>query len=352
MAVSKVIGLDIGSSSVKMAEISRAKGYQLDFVGVAPLPDGSIAEKAIQRAEFVGEAIKALHKHSKSKTKKVATSLSGKSVIIKQATMSAMSDSQLEKQIRMEAEPYIPFDIKDVHLDFFIMGERPEREGTMDVILVAAKKEYMDEYLKLISSLGLTTVVVDVDPFALESMYEVCYPNVQEEVVALINIGASTLNVNILKSGASQYTRDLQVGGESVTKEIMRFFDFDFERAENIKRGARLDDVNPRNLRKIFQRSIDSYIAELQKIFDFYSSNVAGSHDPVQKVFLSGGASRTYGLVEAMEADLNLPVEMVDPFRSLKIDEKVFDLKYLAEVAPTMAVAVGLALRHEEDKRV
>jgi type IV pilus assembly protein PilM len=216
--------------------------------------------------------------------------------------------------------------------------------------LVAAKKEYMAEYLDLIKSLNLNPVIVDVDPFALEVMYEFCYPNVQEEIVALVNVGASTININILKSGASQYTRDLPVGGDTITREIMRFFDVDFERAENIKRGADLDKVNPRNLRKIFQRSVDYFVSELQKILDFFSANV--SYDPIQKIFLSGGAASTYGLASTMESELNIPVEIIDPFRSLKVNEKVFDLAYLNSVGAQMAVAVGLALRDEGDKQV
>jgi len=351
MGVAKIVGLDVGSSAVKMVEVDRSKrGFELVFAGLSPLPDGAVVEKSIKRADAVGMAVSALHKLSKSKTKNVATSLAGKSVIIKQVTMASMTDAQLEKQIRMEAEPYIPFDIKDVNLDFFIMGDRPEKEGTMEVVLVAAKRDYMDEYLGLVSSQGLSPTVVDVDPFALEVMHEFCYPNIQEEVVALVNVGASTINVNILKSGASQYTRDLPLGGDTITREIMRFFDVDYERAENIKRGANLDDVNPRNLRKIFQRSADYFVSELQKILDFFSTNV--SYDPIQKIFLSGGAARTYGLSSSMEGDLNIPVELVDPFRSLKIDEKVFDLDYLTAIGPQMAVAVGLALRDERDKQV
>ncbi len=238
MAIPKIIGLDIGSNAVKMVEIDRSKkGFELEYVGVAPLPDGAIVDKSIKKADLVGNAIRALHNLS-SRNKYVATSLSGKAVIVKQVTMTSMTDGQLEKQIQMEAEPYIPFDIKDVNLDFFIMGDRPEKEGSMEVVLVAAKKEYMAEYLDLIKSLNLNPVVVDVDPFALEVMYEFCYPNVQEEIVALVNVGASTININILKSGASQYTRDLPVGGDTITREIMRFFDVDFARAENIKRGS------------------------------------------------------------------------------------------------------------------
>ncbi|MEJ2718348.1 MAG: type IV pilus assembly protein PilM, partial [Deltaproteobacteria bacterium] len=300
--------------------------------------------------DAVGLAISSLHKNSKSRTRKVATSVAGKAVIIKQVTMASMNDAQLERQIQMEAEPYIPFDIKDVNLDFFIMGDRPEKEGTMEVVLVAAKKDYVAEYLDLVSSLNFTPSVMDVDTFALEVMYEFCYPNVQEEVVALVNVGANTINVNILKSGASQYTRDLPLGGDSITREIMRFFDVDYERAENIKRGAQLDGISARNLRKIFQRSVDYLVSELQKILDFFSTNV--SYDPIQKIFLSGGGSATYGLSSSMETELNIPVEIVDPFRSLKINEKVFDLDYLSRIGASMAVSVGLALRDEKDKQV
>lgn len=350
MAVSKIIGLDIGSNSVKIVEIDRSKkGYELQYIGLAPLPDGAIAEKSIKKADVVGNAIRVLHGLS-SRNKQVAVSLSGKAVIIKQVTMTSMSDAQLEKQIQMEAEPYIPFDIKDVNLDFFIMGDRPEKEGAMEVVLVAAKKDYMGEYLDLLKSLGLIPIIVDVDPFALEVMYEFCYPNVQEEIVALVNVGASTMNINILKSGASQYTRDLPLGGDSITREIMRFFDVSYERAENIKRGAQLDKINARNLRKIFQRSVDYFVSELQKILDFFSTNV--SYDPIQKIFLSGGAAATYGLVHTIESELNIPVEIIDPFRSLKINEKVFDMDYLNSIGAQMAVAVGLALRDERDKQV
>lgn len=350
MAVSKIMGLDIGSNSVKIVEIDRSKkGYELQYVGLAPLPDGAIAEKSIKKADVVGNAVRGLHALS-SRNKQVAVALSGKAVIIKQVTMTSMGDTQLEKQIQMEAEPYIPFDIKDVNLDFFIMGDRPEKEGAMEVVLVAAKKDYMAEYMDLLKSLGMIPVVVDVDPFALEVMYEFCYPNVQEEIVALVNVGASTININILKSGASQYTRDLPLGGDSITREIMRFFDVSYERAENIKRGAQLDKINSRNLRKIFQRSVDYFVSELQKILDFFSTNV--SYDPIQKIFLAGGAAATYGLASTIESELNIPVEIIDPFRSLKINEKVFDMDYLNSIGAQMAVAVGLALRDERDKQV
>ncbi len=350
MAVSKIIGLDIGSNAVKMIEIEKSKkGFELQFAGLTPLPDGAVVDKSIKKPDQVGQAIKNLHSYT-SRAKQVCISVSGKSVIVKLVQMTSMPDAQLERQIQMEAEPYIPFDVKDVDLDFFIMGDRPEKEGQMDVVLVAARRDFLSEYLDLLKSLSLVPVVVDVDPFALEVMYEFCYPNVTEEIVALVNIGASTMNINILKSMGSQYTRDISLGGDSITREIMRFFDVSFERAENIKRGAQLEKVNSRNLRRIFQRSVDSFVSELQKILDFFSTNI--SYDPIQKIFLSGGAAYTYGLVPTMQSELGIPVEIVDPFRSLKINEKNFDVNYLNSIGAQMAIAVGLALRDERDKKV
>jgi type IV pilus assembly protein PilM len=352
MRVPRTIGLDIGTTSVKMVEIDRSKkGFSLEFLGIAPLPDGAIVNKSIKKPDVIRTAISALQRNSKTRAKMVSTSLAGQSVIIKQVTMTSMSDSQLEKQIQLEAEPYIPFDIKDVNLDFFIMGDRPEKEGTMEVVLVAARKEAMTEHLDLIQGLGMTPVVVDVDPFAMEVMYEFSYPNVQEEIVALVDIGATTTNINVLKSGASQYTKDFSSGGEAITREIMRMFDVDHERAENIKRGAQLDGINPRTLRKVFQRAVDALVSEIQRILDFFGQHI--SYDAIQKIFISGGASATHGLVSTMEAELGIPVEVVDPFRSMGvIDEKVFDMSYLRYVGPAMAVAVGLALRDEKDKQV
>jgi type IV pilus assembly protein PilM len=350
MAVPRIIGLDIGSNAIKMVEIDRAKN-ELQFAGMAVLPDGAIVDKSIKKADLVGNAITALYKSSKSRNKQVATSLAGKAVIVKLAKdIPSMTDAQLEKQIQMVAEQYIPFEIKEVELDFFIMGESLQKEGSMEAVLVAARKDYMAEYIELIKSINLVPVVVDVDLFALEVMFETCYLNIQEEIVALVNVGAGNVNVNILRSGASQLARDLPLGGDAVTREIMRFFDVDFNRAENIKRGSQLDKINPRNLRKIFQRSVEYIVSELQKVLDHFSTNI--SYDPIQKIFLSGGAAATYGLQATMEQELNIPVEIVDPFRSFKVDEKIFDVDYLNNIGAQMAVAVGLALRDERDKQV
>lgn len=351
MAVPKLIGLDIGTRSVKMVHIDRSrKGFNLGFVGLAPLPDGTIVEKSIKNPDQVFNSIRELYINSKIKAKNVSTSLAGNAVIIKQVTMSLMNDSELEKLIQIEAEPYIPFDMDDVNLDFFILEETPEKPGFMEVILVAVKKDYMDEYVDLITSLDLMPTIVDVDPFALGVMFEFCYPDILDEVVALVNFGAATINVNILRSGISQFTRDLPLGGDNMTREIMRFFNVDFQRAENMKTGALLGNVSPSSLETIFAGHVDLCIAELRKTFDFFSANV--SPHPLERIFLSGGAAATYGLIAGVGREFDVPVELVDPFRGFSVDPKAFDTDYLTQVGSTMAIAVGLALRDEKDKLV
>lgn len=346
---SKIVGLDIGSSSVKLVQIEKAgSNFNLGFVGLCPVPLGTIVEKSIRNPEAISEAINSLFENARVGCKLVSTSIAGKAVIIKQVTVTAMTDLELEKLIQIEAEPYIPFGIEDVHLDFFILGETPGKPGFMEVILVAVKKDFMAEYVDVIASANLTTAVVDVDPFALEVMYEYCYPDVSEEVVALIDIGAATINVNILRAGVSQFTRDLPLGGDFITREIMRFFNVDFFRAENIKRGSQLGHISPGGLESIFRRYVDLYVSELRKIMDFFAENV--SKQNVGRMLLSGGVSATYGLRVTIEREFGVPVEIVDPFRVFGVNPKVFDVEYLNHVGASMAVAVGLALRDERDK--
>ena len=351
MAVSPVIGLDIGTNTVKLAQIGRSRNrLDLGFAGLAPLPDGAIVEKSIKNPDAVSNAIRALYDNSRSRIKQVCTSVAGKAVIIKQVTVASMKDHDLEKLIQIEAEPYIPFDMDDVNLDFFILGETPERPGFMEVILAAVKKDFMAEYVDLITSLNLVPTVVDVDPFALEVMYEFCYPDVEEDIVALVNLGATNINVSILKSGTSQFTRDLPMGGDNITREIMRFFNVDFVRAENMKRGAQLGNMNPGNLETIFERYVDLYVSELRRTLDFFSANV--STQAIGRILLSGGGTATFGLPSAIQKEFNIPVEVVDPFRVFNVDPNVFDSDYLGRIGATMAVAVGLALRNERDKQV
>jgi type IV pilus assembly protein PilM len=345
----KIIGLDIGTRAVKLIEIKKSPTQlELSFAGCCPLSEGAIVEKTIVRHDEVSQAISALYENSKSTTRNVSISLAGKAIIVKQATMTAMGDQELEKLISIEAEPYIPYSMDEVDLDFFILGETPDKPGFMDVVLVAVRKDFMGDYSNLLMSLDFVPTVVDVDCFALEVMYDYCYPDIEDETIALINVGAALTNVNILKSGVSHFTRDLPMGGDLITRDIARFFNVDFDRAENMKFGGNLGNISPRTLENIFARHVELFASELKRTLEFFTTNL--ERDQVKSIFLSGGASATYGFASALEGETGIPVHMVDPFRLVGVDPNVFDSDYLIQVGPSMAVAVGLALRHERDK--
>ncbi len=349
MSYPRVIGLDIGTRVVKLVEVHRSrKQLQLSYVGCCPLPYGVIVEKEIQQPEELANAVMSLYRNSKSKTTNVCLSVAGKSIITKQISLNSMSDQELEKLIAIEAEPYIPFPMEDVNLDFVILGDSPDRPGFMEVLLVAAKKDFLSQYVDLVTSLNLTPVVVDVDCYALEVMFEYCYPDIEDETVALINVGASLTNINILTAGKSHFVRDLPLGGDLVTRDIMRFFNVDFIQAENIKRGARLGNISPTNLKSLIDRNVEMLVAELKKTLEFFSINIARKSP--QSIFLSGGGASLYGLSNTLETETGLPVFMVDPFRLVSADTKQFDSDYLTIVGPSMAIAFGLSMRHERDK--
>lgn len=349
MAHPRVLGLDIGTRVIKLVEVQQTrKQLQLSYVGCCPLPDGVIVEKEIRQPEELAEAIASLYQNSKSKTTNVCLAVAGKSVITKQITLNSMTDQELEKVIMVEAEPYIPFPMEDVNLDFVILGDSPDRPGLMDVLLVAVKKDFLTQYLDIVTSLNLAPVVVDMDCYALEVMFDYCYPDVEDETVALINVGASLTNINILISGTSHFVRDLPLGGDLLSQDIIRVFNVNFMQAENIKRGAVLGNISPINLQSLFARHVDLLVSELKKTLDFFATNV--SRKSVQSIFLSGGGAAIHGFSAALESETGLPVYLVDPFRLVSVDPNQFDSDYLSRIGPSMAIAFGLSMRHERDK--
>ncbi|MGH7790814.1 MAG: type IV pilus biogenesis protein PilM, partial [Thermodesulfobacteriota bacterium] len=224
----EVVGLDIGSNSIKLAELKETKkGYQLKNIGETLLPPEAIVNKVITNRDAVSEAIYSLIEELRVKTKNAVISISGHSVIIKKVSIPKMSEKELREAVPWELEQYIPQNIEDVNYDFQILpGQTPE--GNMDVLIVAAKKDITNDYINVVNDAGLNPVVVDVDVFALENMYEANYPE-SGGVVALVNIGASVTNINILKNGVSVFTRDITTGGNQFTELIQKEFDVGYD---------------------------------------------------------------------------------------------------------------------------
>ena len=340
-----LVGLDIGSSAVKAIELKPAgKGYKVTAFGSEPVPPDSIVDGAIIDAVSVADSIRRLFESRNIKTQEVAASLSGNAVIVKKITLPIMSDAELAESIYWEAEQYIPFDIQDVNLDYQILdrGDASGGKGTMEVLLVAAKKEKIADYTGVIAQAGRSAVVVDVDAFALQNAYEVNYGIDPNAVVVLLNAGASATNINILQGDQSVFTRDISMGGNAYTEALQRELNLPYESADALKRGEPIEGTTYDEARPVLRAVTENVMLEIQKTFDFFKATAAS--DKIDRIVLSGGASRAEGFTEMLTERFEAPVESFDPFRKVAFDNKKFKTE-AAEIAPTVAVAVGLALR-------
>jgi type IV pilus assembly protein PilM len=343
----EIVGIDIGSSSVKLVLLKENKGaYQLQDVGILPLPSDAIVDNSLMDTTSIVEVIKTLMRSLGVKAKEATCSISGNSVIIRKITLPAMTSEELEDQILWEAEQYIPFDINDVHVDFEILSSDLADTGKMTVLLVASKKDIINEYVSVFNEAGIRLVVVDVDSFAIQNAFELNYDDEYENVVALINIGASIMNMNIVKGGVSLFTRDVQIGGNLYTEEIQRQFSLSGEEAEKIKLTGEYHDQS--KLQDIIGRVNETLSLEIMRSLDFYNSSA--DDQKITKVFLSGGCAKVALLQEAVSQRLGLPVDTLNPFLKLKYNEKDFDPEYLQEIGPFVVVAMGLAMRRLGDK--
>jgi type IV pilus assembly protein PilM len=343
-----LVGLDIGSSAVKAIELKPAgKGFKVAAFGTEPIPPDSIVDGAIIDGTAVVDAIRRLFETRKIKTKEVAASLSGNAVIVKKISVPAMTEAELAESIYWEAEQYIPFDIQDVNLDYQILDRDMAGKTSMDVLLVAAKKEKIADYTGVIGQAGRVAVVIDVDAFALQNAYEINYGVEPESVVVLLNIGASATNINILQGDQSVFTRDLSTGGNAYTEALQKEMNLPYEQADLLKRGESVDGVTFEDARPVLRAVTENVMLEVQKTFDFFKASSAS--DRIARIVVSGGASRAEGFTEMVTERFQAPVELFDPFKRVAFDAHKFNVDP-ADIAPTAAVAVGLALRRVGDR--
>jgi type IV pilus assembly protein PilM len=348
----QLVGLDIGSSFLKLAEIDSAgTGYIINRYHQIPLPKGVVNDGILAEPQTLTRKIKELFALSGSKRRNVVTSLSGNSVISQKVTFLTMPPDELRVLIRDEAGKYLPFDsMEDVSYDFQILGENEFNPTQMDVMLVAAKNEIVDSYADAIKSAGLNAVIVDVDSFALETMYEENYDFEGDEIAVLVNIGASMTNINVLKNGGSVLTRDFTLGGDNITEALQQSTGLaSFDEAERIKIGGlEGDEAAQERFRDSILVAADPICAEIERSVDYYRSTYGRGE--IKVILLSGGSAKIPGLAENLKLRLKIKTEIVNPFKKISYNQKQFSAEEIEKIGPSAAVCVGLALRRLGDK--
>jgi type IV pilus assembly protein PilM len=341
------IGLDVGSNSVKAVQLKETgKGLHLISFGIEPLPAQTIVDGAIMNQSAVVDAIRTLKNLLRWKGREVATAVSGHSVIVKKLKMPEMTREELEEHIPWEAEHHIPFPKDEVELDHQILSTSG---GQMEVVLVAAKKEVISDYSMAIREAKLQPTVLDVTAFTMQNAFEVNYSLEPDETVALINIGSTMATINILSGGTSAFTRDVAGGGNEITEEIQKRLNVSQEQAEAWKLGGTTEgEVLPNEVEVVIAEVAEAMAGKLQRSLDFYLSSAADAK--LGRIYLCGGTAKVPALQRALEQKSGTPVEILDPFKRIIIDEGKFDPAFLQQHAAEAAVAVGLALRHSGDK--
>lgn len=338
-----LVGLDIGSSSVKAVELKKtAASHELMNLAITGLSPDTVVDGAIMDANSVSSAIETMFRENKIAATNVATSISGHSVIVKKVTVPAATQQELSTAIPYEAQQHIPFDMADVNLSYQVLGPAPA-DNALDVILVAVRREKILNYTNVVSQAGKAATIVDIDAFALQNAFELNYEPPSDVTFALLNIGASMMNINIVRGGVPLFTRDVSVGGNQYTDTLRKELDLSLDDAEKLKIGHRVANLQP-EARTAHIRSVSEILLlEIQKTFDFFRQTSPAEN--IHHIYVAGGTARIEGLLELLAAEFKVPVQILNPFRKVSINADRFDPDYVTEVAPRMTVAVGLALR-------
>jgi type IV pilus assembly protein PilM len=344
----RLVGLDIGSRTLKLAEIIDTKaGSALKNFSTIDIEPGLIEEGAVRDPEAVSGYISELFKSVKIKDKNVAISIGGYSVIVKKINVQTMTEDELHDTIHFEAEQYIPFDISEVNLDFQILGESEHNPNQMNVLLVAAKKEMISEYINLMKMAKLHPQIIDVDAFALQNIFKLNY-SLEDENIALIDIGASKTSLNILKDNVSEFMRDVSLGCEQINDRIASTVGCTIEETEAIKRGEESDLISSEDLKEIVSSVVTDWCIEIKRALDFFYSTYP--EEQISRIVLSGGGANIKKFVELLAAETSAEVEVINPFQNFIVDSNRFDSSYLEQIAPQAAICMGLAARKIGDK--
>ena len=348
------VGLDIGSSSIKAVELkSKKKGaerlYEVKKIGYELLPHDAIVEGAIIDTSSVAETIKMIFDENKISNKNVVISVSGNSVIIKKISLPSMETEELAESIIWEAKHNIPYPYEETNVDYAILRSSEDTEDkSLDILLVAAKKDKIENYSSVVSQANKNIEAIEVDVFALQNSFEVNYPEIyREKTIAIINLGADNTNILITEKGIPQLFRDLSFGGSILTENMSKDLNIGFDEAEKLLKGLPVKKVEADQFQSVLDMNIKNILEEIEKTFSFYEAGEK-TGKKVDHIFLSGGLSKLQNLASHFEDRFNTKTEIFNPFRMIYYNDRKLDSMYFEEMAALFGVATGLAIRRAE----
>jgi type IV pilus assembly protein PilM len=344
-----LVGVDIGASSIKVVQLREArKKMQVARCGWAPLPPQTIIDGHVMNSGAVTEVLSRIFHDSKIQQRDIAIGVYGQSVIVRKITVPMMTPAELDEQIHWEAEQHIPFDIKLMSIDYEVLRQRPDA-GQMDLLLVAAKKDEINDYAAILREAKLRPLVVDINAFTVQNAFEQQLGLPQDTTIALLNIGAAVSSLNIVSKGVSAFTREITNAGNAVTEEIRKALSCSYQQAEAYKHGGGPTQIVPQEVTQIIGQACQGLAGEIQRSLDFYLAT-SGDQE-ISKIYISGGSAYLAPLVQAIERRARVPVQLFDPMADLEIDSKFVDEQQLRATGAQMVVAVGLSLRCEKERR-
>jgi len=339
----KVVGVDIGASSIKLVGLSKIKGgYHLESLGIAPLPKDCMVDGEIYNIGGVSNVLRELVNASKVKGANAFTGVFGSGVVVKRIKVPIMSKEELEHHIKWEAEQYVPFNIEEVNLDYDVITPNYKKSGKMDLVIAAAKKDLVSSYSAVLYDSGLIAEGVDIGSFALYDMYKENYGSTKEEASILLDIGASRSLLNVIEKDRCVFVRDIEFAGEYFTQKIQEQLGVTFEEGETLKVGAE-DGTLPPEVEKILLSEVKKLAVELRKSLDLYLATA--SELPLGDISVVGGGVKLFGITKVIESVTGIPVEAINPMKNIAFNEKIFPVSYLSHIAPFFGVSVGLAIR-------
>src|ERR1700689_3102213 len=344
-----LVGVDVGASSIKVVQLNGGrKNVRVAGCGYADLPPQTIIDGHVMSAGHVTEALLKIFQDNKIQSKDVAVGVYGQSVIVRKITVPMMTNEELDEQISGEAEQHIPFDIKVMSVDYEVLRRRPEA-GQMDLLLVAAKKDEINDYASIGREAKLRPLIVDINAFTIQNIFEQQYGLPEEGTVALLNVGAAVSSLNIVSRGVSAFTREITNAGAAITEEIRKQCSVSYEQAEAYKCGGGPTQIIPQEVHQIITQACDTLAGEIQRSLDFYLAT--SGETEISQIYVSGGSAYLAPLGKSIEKRARVPVQLFDPLANMQVDGKTVNEEELRKKAAQLVVALGLSLRCDKERR-